>query len=346
MSIPIMIALGAIVVVVAALVSYVVARFYEARTDRTFMTHDDRGFKRALQGKGVLWNYEESVVRGSSAPKVEYVAMDPATGGRKLTSLMEPRTGAISLRPKFCAPLPFTAMTVDSHAMQIDARVQFSLNRDLLKYVYQLEDFALALENRIQSAFRAEIGRLKDEELRAQQQMVAERVIELLRRQEREGDEAGEAGMALGVNFHVASFSFAEPDYETGGAPGAVAGALAAGGATAGVAAARARAQGVLALRPQQLDQLADVFNGRDPAATRALLTLLELQTRQNIAEALASSGQLVVVTAQELGLMGIGAQREAVTRMGAHSEGATPPTMTNGGARSSVQAPSLNPRP
>ncbi len=39
------------------------------------------------------------------------------------------------------------------------------------------------------------------------------------------------------------------------------------------------------------------------------------MQTRQNIAEALASSGQLVVITAQELGLMGALAQREALGR-------------------------------
>ncbi len=58
------------------------------------------------------------------------------------------------------------------------------------------------------------------------------------------------------------------------------------------------------------------MFKGRDPAATKALLAILEMQTRQNIAEALASSGQLVVVTAQELGLASAGAQRDAVARV------------------------------
>jgi hypothetical protein len=75
------------------------------------------------------------------------------------------------------------------------------------------------------------------------------------------------------------------------------------------------RAHGVLALRPQQIDQLADVFTNRDPASTAAILSLLEMQTRQNIAEALASSGQLVVVTPQELGLISAAAQREAAAR-------------------------------
>ena len=49
------------------------------------------------------------------------------------------------------------------------------------------------------------------------------------------------------------------------------------------------RTQGVLALRPQQLDQLADVFRNRDGADVDALLAILEMQTRQNIAEALAA---------------------------------------------------------
>jgi hypothetical protein len=39
---------------------------------------------------------------------------------------------------------------------------------------------------------------------------------------------------------------------------------------------------------------------------------MLDMQTRQNIAEALAASGQLVVVTPQEFGLVGAAAIREA----------------------------------
>jgi hypothetical protein len=335
-----LIAAGGLAVLLAALVSYAVARFYIARSDRTYMTQNDEGFKRALKGRGVLWDYEEAVVKGPAAPKLEYVSLDAATGGRRLSPLLDARTGAINLRPQYCAPLPFAATTSDGHVMQVEARVQFSLNRMLLKYAYQLEDFATALETRIQSAFRAEMGRLKDEELRAQQQLVAERVVALLRKQEADGDEIGEAGMALGVNFHTASFTYSEPDYETGAGTGSSVIALAAaqGGQSAqaiGAAQRAARTQGVLALRPQQLDQIADVFNGRDPASTRALLAILDMQTRQNIAEALAASGQLVVVTPQELGLAGIALQREAMARAGENAAQAPSSALSNGaGAR------------
>jgi hypothetical protein len=83
-------------------------------------------------------------------------------------------------------------------------------------------------------------------------------------------------------------------------------------------------------LRPQQIDQLADVFKNRDPAALTALLALMDMQTRQNIAEALAASGQLLVLTPQELGLVSAAAQRDAIARRVAPAPGPAP----NGGAQ------------
>lgn len=314
MTIWILAALGGLLLVVGG---YIATRYYEARYDRTFMTHDDRGFKRALKGKTVLWDWEESVVKGPTAPSVGFVALDPATGGRRNVPLLDQRTGSLNLRPQYCAPLPFNAITADAHKIVVDARVQFSLNRDLLKHVYEIQDFSFALETRIQSAFRAEIGKRADEDLRASLNAVERAVIDHLRRDEQEGDEKGEAGMALGVVFHTASISYSQPD-EFGGGAGAVT-VMTPGpdGQPVAQVQARGRGQSVLALRPQQLDQIADVFKNRDPAATRALLALLEMQTRQNIADALASSGHLVVLTAQELGLFGASAQRDALRAQG-----------------------------
>jgi hypothetical protein len=306
------------------LVVYILRRFYQARIDYTFMTHNEDGFKRALRGKGVLWDWEESIVKGSQAPRIEFVALDPTNGQRKGIRLLDPRTGAVNLRPQFCVPLPFTAQTADAHRLLVEARVQFSLNRELMKYVYHMEDFGLALETRIQSAYRAEIGKRGDEVLRTNLHEVEEGVVARLRQAERDGDEAGELGLALGVNFHTTTFSFVVTDDQmmdpmalsvappqAAGAP-VVAGEVGASAVMQQVRAA-ARTQGVLALRPQQLDLLADVFKGREPASTAALLTILEMQTRQNIAEALAGSGQLIVVTAEELGITGAAAKREVL---------------------------------
>jgi hypothetical protein len=75
---------------------------------------------------------------------------------------------------------------------------------------------------------------------------------------------------------------------------------------------------------------LADVFRGRDPAATAALMALLEMQTRQNIAEALAASGQLLVLTPQELGLISAAAQRDALARRAVAAQPSQP--QPNGG--------------
>jgi len=338
MSLALIVAIAALVGVIGLAAGvYIFMRYYEARYDRTFMTHDERGFKRALKGKVVLWDWEESVVKGPTAPQIEFVALDPASGGRRIVKLLDPRTGAINLRPHYCAPLPFEAVTADKHKVLVDARVQFSLNRDLLKHVYEIQEFSLALETRIQSAFRSEIGKRKDEELRAQLHEVEAGAIAQLRLAEDEGDEKGERGMALGVRFHTANFTFTQPDEFASPALAAV--AALPPGATAeqqAIARAAARAQGVLSLRPQQLDQLADVFKERDAVGSAAILALLEMQTRQNIAEALAASGQLIVMTPQELGLMGAVAGREGALR--SRSLGDAAPALTpvhaNGGLR------------
>jgi hypothetical protein len=329
---------GAIVLVLLiAVMAYISTRYYEGRYDRTYMTQDERGFRRGLKGKTVLWDVEESIVRGPTAPRLEYVALDPATGGRRTVALMDAKTGSINLRPQFAAPLPFETVTADDHKVMVDARVQFSINRDLLKHVYEVQDLSQALDMRVHSAFRAEIGKLKDEELRASIAEVERGVVARLRQLEEEGDEKGEKGMALGINFHTASFSFVEQDEFAVSIPGLAPGVAPTPEQAAAIDRARqsARAQGVLSLRPQQLDQIADVFKDRDAAGTAALLAMLEMQTRQNIAEALAAAGQLVVVTPNDIGLVGLSAQREAAAaRTRAIGEAApTPPPLTNGGA-------------
>ncbi len=323
-------------VLLALLLVYLVWKFYQTRVDFTYMTHNDQGFKRALKGRGIIIDPEEFVVRGDSAPRIEFVALDPATGQRKLTPLMDKRTGAVNLRPQYCVPLPFAATTADNHKVMVEARVQFSLNRDRMFFVYHLQDFGLALETRIQSAFRAEIGKRQDEELRASLHDVEEAAVKRLRQGEADGDEAHEPGVALGANFHTVSFTYTAADEFTASGPAPV--VLGAGGAPlapaeAATVAERARAiarsSGPMALKPQQLDQLADVFRNRDPASTAAILTLIDMQTRQNIAEALAASGQLIVLTPQELGLAGGAAVQSALL---ANSRAGAPPAGGSGG--------------
>lgn len=314
--------IGAVLLVLV--LAYLVWKFYSTRADFTYMTHNDQGFKRALRGRGFIIDPEEFVVRGDSAPRIEFVALDPATGERKLQPLLNRNTGAINLRPQYCVPLPFTAVTADNHTVVVEARVQFSLSRERMFFVYHVQDFGLALETRIQSAVRAEVGRRQDQDLRAALHEVEEYAISRLRKAETDGDETHEPGMALGVNFHTMSFTFTAPDEfgaahpgGVGVAPGGVseAGAVSAGGASVLRTAMRG---GPLSLRPQQMDQLADVFRHQTAESGAAILAMLEMQTRQNIAEALASSGQLIVVTPQELGLAGATVQGQMLSRVSA----------------------------
>lgn len=316
-------------------IAYLVWKFYQTRVDFTYMTHNDQGFKQALKGRGVLLDPEEFIVRGPNAPKLEFVALDPATGARKLAPLLNQKTGAINLRPQFCVPLPFSATTADDHSIVVEARVQFSLNRDKMFFVYNVQDFGLALETRIQSAIRAEIGKREDQQLRAGLGEVEEGAVKRLRQAEDDGDEAHEAGIALGVRFHGVSFSYksAEAFAASGAIPGMAAPIAGEAGAAGVVAPQRSQARaGALSFTPQQLDKLADQFRTQSPQSTAALLAMLEMQTRQNIAEALASSGQLIVVTPQELGLAGATVQGQVLSRHEAHVAAApasAPPART-----------------
>ena len=59
MSLALMISIAALVgVILLAAILYIWRRYYEARYDRTYMTQDDRGFRRALEGKVVLWDFD------------------------------------------------------------------------------------------------------------------------------------------------------------------------------------------------------------------------------------------------------------------------------------------------
>ena len=53
------------------------------------------------------------------------------------------------------------------------------------------------------------------------------------------------------------------------------------------------------------LDKLLDQFRDRSPEQIATLLSLMEMQTRQNIVSMLSKSGGLVVFSARELGLEG-----------------------------------------
>ncbi|MBL8538306.1 MAG: hypothetical protein JNM59_12945 [Hyphomonadaceae bacterium] len=308
----------------ALVVIYFIWKFYSTRADFTFMTHNDQGFKRALKGRGFIIDPEEFIVKGATAPTLEFVALDPATGNRKMVPLLNQRSGAVNLRPQYCVPLPFTAITADNHTLVVEARVQFSINRNKMFFVYHVQDFGLALETRLQSAVRAEVGKRQDQELRANLHEVEEQAIKRLRQAEEDGDEAHEAGIALGVNFHTMSFTYTAADeFAAQGGVATGLGAVSASGEqgahSAGQAPAAGRAltrAGALSLRPQQLDQFADVFRHQTPESTAAMLAVLEMQTRQNIAEALAASGQLIVVTPQELGLAGATVQGQILARV------------------------------
>ena len=71
------------------------------------------------------------------------------------------------------------------------------------------------------------------------------------------------------------------------------------------------------------LDKLLDQFRDRSPEQISALLSMMEMQTRQNIVSMLAKSGGLVVFSARELGLDGNAALTERLQAMASEIEDA-----------------------
>ncbi|MGE0742437.1 MAG: hypothetical protein AB7O98_13940 [Hyphomonadaceae bacterium] len=321
----------AVIALVIAVAIYLTFKFYSTTVDYTHWTQNDRGYRRTLTGRGFILDPEEFVVKGDHAPRIEFPAIDPATGGRKSMALMDRKSGRISLRPHICTPLPFRCHTADDHAIMAEARVQFKLDVKKMKFVHHWQDmFGAALEQRIQSALRAEVGQLEDQQLRKKLNDVEDGALRRLRFAEENGDEEHEDGYALGVKFIGVTFDYTPGDYAPsqqaqmvmGGDAPMMAVAASGDGATpaAPVGVRHAVRVGPMSLTPQQIDKLADQFETKTPHSTAALLTLMEMQTRQNIAEALAGSGQLVVVTPQDLGLAGASVHGQMIERLRAQS--------------------------
>jgi hypothetical protein len=235
-------------------------------------------------------------------------------------------TGAISLRIHTTTPFPFTAVTNDGHTVTVTPSVSFGVDPARVTDLARLGDFGDQFERRIRSAFSGAIGRRKDEQLRDSHHQIETEVTDELA-----GVEAGtEAlGVPLGITVFEARFSYrdgaalpsevviaSDPDSTTGTplSPTDAAGnataspqrvALAPAASPSESAALGSETPGAMQFLGTDLDKLLDQFRDRSPEQIATLLSLMEMQTRQNIVSMLSKSGGLVVFSARELGLAG-----------------------------------------
>ncbi|MEO1475539.1 MAG: hypothetical protein AAFS13_04080 [Pseudomonadota bacterium] len=322
-----LIVLGVIgLVLIAALIGVLIWRqrpqpvLLMADDNQTYLVRDlEGGSPRALERPEKILDPESFVVKPVAEQRqLAFCNYDETTGQARLCRLMS-EDGAVSLRLQTGAPRPFMAYTKDRHPVQVFAKLRFRLDRGRLIDAASFDDFAAVLEDRIQSALRAEIGARKDEELREDQAVITQAVAAQL-----QAFEAGDSqltGAPLGITVFDMSFHYEEVSGTSAHRlqPVQIADALATDtdGETADILPLNLPGPvhavsglgdgnalpGAMQFSELQLDKIGDVFNDRPPEATAALLRLIELQTQQNIVEILSQSGGLVVMTAKELGL-------------------------------------------
>lgn len=293
--------LSIVIGVLAVLIAlYLIGRFHIVPEDETFMIRDwDNDFKYPLKkGPNLLLDPRERVIKGAKQPRFEFPSRDgadnPITG-----HLCDNRTGKLNLKPQFCAP-SLIANTNEPRRMRVDAWVQFRADRPRVGDVHALgHNFGRAMVKRIESAFRTEFAGRKDEKVREDEREIQEAVLKRLLDLEKT--------KPLGVVFENIDFDFKEERMSfRGGAPSALGAA-----SEDGVRPIAAPGQGVAFMHFEDFDAIMNLFPTEE--RTQALLFILEMQTRRDIAAALANSGQLVVVTAQELGLTSAAVQLDAM---------------------------------
>lgn len=254
------------------------------------------------KGVHTLWRPSSRIVSGEKAQRYEY----PSSRG--VASLRHPETGAISLRPQFCE-IEFHALTQEPLKMRVRPLVQFRVDRENFHSIRELGDnFGLALTRRIEQAFEVEFGKREDQEITEQIAAVKAAVLKSL--------NDLESSRHIGIVFEDLNFTFHRADEPHRIRAGAPTGG-GSGQATATDGHRAPHPEGVAFMEASEFDVIMNLFpNVADKK--EVLLAILEMQTRRDIAEALARKGQLVVVTAQELGLAGAATQVEALRKTAA----------------------------
>ena len=270
---------------------YRTTRTFDANPNHTYVIQSNGDIMGALREPVTLWNPSMSVLRDKDAPEISFPARRQKTDEIYMRSLVDRRTGRIALTVNTCTPRPFLSTTFDGHQLEITANVVFRLDAERIHIPSQLDNFGATLSDRIINLFDNEISKLRDEEVRAHQTEIEQKITRTLREIELNIDEELIAGMPLGIKVYEANFSFRDLVRDKERLADA-AGTTAEGGVI-----------GPIWMDPTRIDRLADTLASRPSEVRAAVMRMIELQTRQNIIETICKSGGLVAFTAKELGL-------------------------------------------
>ncbi|MCI4663722.1 MAG: hypothetical protein MRY74_03280 [Neomegalonema sp.] len=239
-------------------------------------------------------------------------------------NLVDHRSGAISLKAHLCYLKPFMAKSNDDYEFETRPRVRFRLRADeaSIKHALANEDFDQSFRARIESAFREEIASRDDKAVGRERALIHDNVLKRLRELEAE--------IPLGIEYLEVLSSVIKqthsPHRDYVLAQGA--GATDAEGKPRATSAPQI-AFGAMDHTIPELDSIRDMFlvKGWDDAelfspeqrmehynhCNMMLVKMLELQTRENVAASLVGSGNLLVLSTDDVGLSRAELVREAM---------------------------------
>jgi hypothetical protein len=288
-------------VVVIALTA--ASRMRYVNPDETFATRGwASDYLRTLPPGLTLLAPTELIIKGDRQSRFPYTSKGPG-GDANPTAFLRDKSGKIDLRWKQSA-VRFQTSTRDAEVeMQFTARVEFRVDRKNHRSLHDRGDeFGGILEGRIKDAIRDQVNQRTPLDIRHDREEIITAIRDQLIKRQAE----------LGIEFgNVEEFwdTVVRGPARTPAGPGGVERTE-----PSGIATVR---EGVAFMNEDQLKRIMDLF--ADPAQKqKALLAILEMQTRLDIAEALSKSNQLVVVTAQELGLLGSATFLDATRKLSA----------------------------
>jgi hypothetical protein len=281
-----MVELGVVIIgiLLAGLLIFLVyraSRTYDAGSHATFLTTKGGDFYGALRQPVTLWDPSIKVLRDRHAPDITIISTDAGGTSYFEKTLVNRRTGEISLRVHTCAPRPFITRTADKRHLLIKAKVSFQLDIDRIQIPSQLDAFGATLGSRIENLFDNAIGSMEDQDVFARQREIEHGVLQSLIEMETAVEGSQATAMPLGIKIFDAMFSFESPQK----------------------AISKDGANGPMSYDNEHLDDIVDMLEKANPATVEILLRMMEMQTRQNIVEMLCKSGGLVAFTASELGI-------------------------------------------
>ncbi|MGO9486950.1 MAG: hypothetical protein ACLPX9_20665 [Rhodomicrobium sp.] len=273
------------------------------KDEYTYIMYNVDGFSRTLYSSGFYLNPVEWVLKGKDAPDLSFSVYDKDGKKTSTTGLLDKKTGKVDLRQQQLR-YPFEASSADHHKLSGFVDVQFRLDQHAIGDTIKIAGFGNILENSVLSALREKLGEYQDSNIRKNLKSLQASALDRLKEKtnDENGDDAFDSGRTrqgnlgvifLGLTCHIDPAKGSGHGSEHGEAD-----------KTASDTAMSFFERDIFLIRKEFLGEQAAQGEALQ-MANNAVLQILEMHTRQKIAQALGRSGNLVILSADELGVSG-----------------------------------------